>query len=223
METTLHRQLKTLYADAHQRIEVPLANYRIDAMAGDELVEIQHGSLAAIRTKVASLLNTHQVRVVKPLVVARMLVKRRQKGGRVDYRRLSPKHGSLWQLFDELVYFTRVFPHPRLTLEVPLVDVEEWRYPTAARRRRNFRVEDQKLLAVHHVHYFRTAGDLAALLPPGLPVPFHTGHLSDALHVPRFLSQRIAYCLLHTGATHLIGRLGNARLYQCRAAQTDAA
>ena len=39
-------------------------------------------------------------------------------------------------LFEELVHFTRVFPHPRLTLEVVLVEIEEWRYPGHGRRRR---------------------------------------------------------------------------------------
>ena len=41
-------------------------------------------------------------------------------------------------LFDDLVHFTRVFPHRRLTLEVPLVDIEEWRYPGHGRRRRQW-------------------------------------------------------------------------------------
>ncbi len=43
-------------------------------------------------------------------------------------KRLSPKRGTILDLFDDLVHFMRVFPHKRLTLEVPLVDIEEWRY-----------------------------------------------------------------------------------------------
>jgi len=64
------------------------------------------------------------------------LVKLAEKGGEVLGRRLSPKRGQIVDLFDELVHFTRAFPHRRLTLEVPLVEVEERRYPGHGRRRR---------------------------------------------------------------------------------------
>ena len=65
METTLHRQLKALYAGPEARTEERLEGYRIDAVRGSQLVEIQHGSLAAIRDKIARLLKRHQVLVVK--------------------------------------------------------------------------------------------------------------------------------------------------------------
>ena len=69
----------------------------------------------------------HRVLVVKPIVLRKRLVKQDAPGGRVLDRRMSPKKGCVWDLFDELVYFTRVFPHRNLTLETPLVEIEEWR------------------------------------------------------------------------------------------------
>ena len=38
-------------------------------------------------------------------------------------------------LFDDLVHFTRAFPHPRVAIEAPLVEVEELRCPGHGRRR----------------------------------------------------------------------------------------
>ena len=58
--------------------------------------------------------------VVKPIVARKHLVKQHRAGGKVDSRRRSPKQGTVLDLFEELVHFTRVFPHRRLTLEVPL-------------------------------------------------------------------------------------------------------
>lgn len=218
METSLHRDLKTFYAAADAQLEVSLDNYRIDVVSGDRLVEIQHGSLSAIRDKVRKLLARHDVLVVKPIVSRKLLVRRAKKGGRVVGRRMSPKRGRLLDLFDELVYFTRVFPHRRLTLEVPLVDIEEWRYPGHGRRRRwrasDFQVEDQKLLAVHEVHRLRTAEDLGKLISCPLPDDFHTGHLAESLGVERWIAQRIAYCLRKMGAVQQMGKAGNALLYQ---------
>ena len=223
METSLHRDLKTLYAGQDAQFEVSLGDYRIDVVSGGRLVEIQHGSLAAIRDKVKTLLNDHPVVVVKPIVVQKLLVKRACKDGPVTGRRISPKRGTLLDLFDELVHFTRVFPHKRLTLEVPLVDIEEWRYPGHGRRRRwrlaDYQIEDQKLVAVHATYRFQTAADLARLVERPMPQPFHTGHLAESLQVHRWMAQRIAYCFRQTGAVREVGKQGNTRLYEFAAAR----
>ncbi len=218
METSLHRQLKSLYADDASQFEVPLGRYRIDVVNGGRLVEIQHGSLAAIRDKIRNLVGRHEVTVVKPIVVRKYLVKLSKKGGHVKERRLSPKQGQLLDLFDELVHFTRAFPHPRLTLDVILVEVEEWRYPGHGRRRRwrenDFQVEDQRLLEVRETHTFRTAADLIDLVPGRLPDPFHTGDLAEAMGTHRWIAQRVAYCFRNMGAVTEAGKKGNAHLYR---------
>ncbi|MBX3413475.1 MAG: hypothetical protein KF708_12365 [Pirellulales bacterium] len=216
MEYSLHRQLKSLYAGDAQT-EVRLGSFRIDAVVDGELIEIQHGSLSAIRRKVAKLLEEHQVRVVKPIVAAKLLLKSKRAGGRVTSTRWSPKRGTLVDLFHELVYFTRVFPHPRLTLEVPLVELEERRYPGHGRRWRrranDHVVEDQRLVGILETHQFQTAADLHRLLPPQLPATFHTAHLAEGLGIQRWVAQRIAYCLRETGAAQEAGKQGNTRLY----------
>lgn len=223
METSLHRDLKALYADDESRFEVALDGYRIDVVSGDRLIEIQHGSLSAIRDKVRRLLKEHSVTVVKPIVMRKQLVKRESKGGPIAGRRMSPKRGRLMDLFDELVYFTRVFPHPRLTLEVPLVEVEEWRYPGHGRRRRHragdHRMEDQKLVEVRETYTLKTAKDLAALISCPLPKRFHTGHLAESLEVERWVAQRIAYCLRKMGSVVQVGKQGNSLLYKFTAAR----
>lgn len=219
METSLHRQLKEKYATAGALTEVPLGSYRIDVVVNDELVEIQHGSLSAIREKVRDLLRQHRVRVVKPIVVRKQLIQLDAPEGQVVGRRMSPKTGTELELFHELVYFTKVFPHRNLTLDVPLVDIEEWRYPGHGRRRRwrrkgDFQIEDQKLVKVHKLLQFRTAADLLQLFPSPLPDPFHTGHLAEALGVQRWIAQRVAYCLRQTNAAVEVGKQRNTRLYR---------
>ncbi len=218
METSLHRDLKTIYADQDAQFEASLGGYRIDVMSGGRLVEIQHGSLGAIRDKVLTLLKDHAVVVVKPIIVRKLLVKRARRGGDIVDRRMSPKQGTPLDLFDDLIHFTRVFPHDRLTLEVALVDIEEWRYPGHGRRRRwrldDYRIEDQKLVAVRAVRRFQTTADLAGLVQGPLPCPFHSGHLAELLRVDRWIAQRIAYCFRETGTVRDVGKQGNTRLYE---------
>ena len=167
MENSLHRQLKALYcADAAQH-EVQVDGYRIDAVDGDRLIEIQSSSLGAIRDKIRDLLTSHDVLVVKPLAARKYLVKRKRKRGRVTSSRYSPVRETIYHLFDDLVHFVTVFPHPRLTLEVLLVEQEEHRLPAPKRwyRSKGFRVEDRTLRSVQERRTLHDLDDVLALLP----------------------------------------------------------
>lgn len=211
MEFTLHRQLKALYAGGQAATEVRVSGFRVDAVRDGELIEIQQGPLAAIRNKVHSLLAEHRVRVVKPIVALKHVVRLSGSGGRPVSRRRSPKRGSLLEVFNDLVSFTRVFPHARLTLELLLVEVEERRF--ARRCRRHYGVEDRCLLGIVGRRHLRTATDLAELLPVRLPVEFDTLSLAEQLGVPRYVAQRIAYCLRETRAVYSLGRRGRNMYY----------
>jgi hypothetical protein len=219
METSLHRQLKQRYGKSADQCEVTLGDFRIDAVVGERLFEIQHGSLSAIRSKIQKLLQQdHDVVVVKPLIAKKVLVRLDEKDGTVQGKRKSPKQETDVDLFNELIYFTKVFPHPNLTLEVPFVEIEEWRYPGHGRRRRrrenDFQIQDQKLVSVQSTLRLKTANDLWKLIRRPRKTPFHTGHLADLLDVSRWLAQRIAYCLREMGAVDVVGKEGNSQLYR---------
>jgi hypothetical protein len=218
METTLHRELKTIYAGAEAATEVRLGRYRIDVVAHGRLIEIQHGHLAAIRRKVAALLETHKVTVVKPIVIRKHIVVRKRRGGPIARGRLSPKRGCLLDAFHDLVHFTRVFPHERLRIELIGVEIEEIRFPGHGRRRRwrrgDYQIEDQRLLAIEQRHALVEAVDLRGLLPTQPSAPFHTGELADVLSVARWVAQRIAFCLRECGAAKVIGKSRGALVYQ---------
>lgn len=220
METSLHRQLKARYADDPAQCEVRLGRYRIDAVVDDELIEIQHGSLAAIRDKVRHLLNDHKVRIVKPIIQSKRIIRFDKKDGKVVSRRRSPKRGSVLDIFSDLVYCTRLFPHRRLTIEVALVDVEELRYPGHGRRRRwrknDFQIEDQQLVDVHETVTLRSHADLRKLLGAKIPQPFDTAQLAQSVGIDRWDAQRIAYCLREMGTTKVVDKRGNALVYRFR-------
>ena len=219
MESSLHRELKQLYAGATGRTEVLRGKFRIDVVINDdhveELIEIQHGSLWGIRDKIQRLTRRHRVRLVKPIVRRKRLVKLHRQGGRIIDQRFSPKQGTWLDLFEELVFFTRAFPHRNLTIEALLVDVEEWRYPGRIRRgRQRWTTEDERLLAIRDTLRLSTPADLQQLVACPLPRPFHTGDLAAALEIDRFSAQRLAYVLRKVGAADTVGKLRGAWLYQ---------
>ncbi|MDA7979860.1 MAG: hypothetical protein MPJ50_13920 [Pirellulales bacterium] len=221
MEFSLHRELKQRYAIDGSEVEVRYGRYRVDVVRGDELIEIQHSGLSAIRGKVEQLLADHDVLVVKPLVIAKLLVKRKKKSGRVVDRRWSPKRQTLLNAFDELVSFAKLIPHQRLKVEVVPVVIEEWRLPGQGRRRRrrrgDFVIEDRKLLEVSEPVEVSQPVDLLRLLPSPPPQEFGTADLARQFTVPRWVAQRVAYCLRESGVARKVGKRGNAIVYRLTA------
>lgn len=218
METTLHQQLKRCYADDDGHTEVAIGNYRIDAVRGGELIEVQCASLSAIRDKCRNLLKRHRLRVVKPVVSRIRIAKMNKAGGPIASRRLSPKRGSILDVFDDLIYFTRVFPHPNLTIEAPLVRIEQIRSPSRKRRRRwrkDYKIEDVKLESIDGVIELREPADLLALVElPSDAESFTTVDIAQATGRPRWVAQQIAYVLRKTGAIDPLDRDRTGIIYQ---------
>ena len=218
METTLHRQLKEAFARPGSQFEKKVGSFRIDVVSRGKLIEIQHSGLSSIRTKVLTLLENYRVDVVKPLVIRKRLIKLDAKDGEVIDERWSNRRGSKWDLFAELVYFTQVFPHPKLRLIVPLVEIEEIRFPGHGRRRRwraaDFQVADRRLVKWHGCDNYVRSRDLCRLLPKGLPTQFDTKQLSEGLGIPRSTAQQMAFVLRATGAIDALGKNGNSWLYK---------
>ena len=149
------------------------------------------------------------------------MLKRDVPDGPVVSKRLSPKKQTLWSLFDDLVHFVDVFPHPRLELEVLLTLQEEYRLPAERKRRvcRGYIVEDRLLAEVTGREMLRTVDDLVAMLPesirpPARSEPFTTADLATAAGINRGLARKVAYCLRRCGAAEVVGKQGNAMLYE---------
>src|SRR5215831_2329339 len=165
METSLHRSLKERYATGgDRRPEVPIRGFRVDAVddAG-RLVEVQSGPLGPLRGKLSRLLPDHRVRIVKPVILQRRLVRRVRVDGPDISARSSPKRGALHDVFDDLVGIVRVFPHSNLDIEILGVTIEEVRLPR--RRRPGYAVADRRLGAIEGTTWLVHAADLWSLLP----------------------------------------------------------
>ncbi len=239
METSLHRTLKAHYAADESQIEVRVGTFRIDAIDDcGRLVEVQHAGLGAIRNKVAKLLEDHSVRVVKPIVANKWIHTLDDKSLKVTRKRRSPKLSTHLDVFASLLHFTQVFPHPRMTLEVPLLDIIETRVPEKKRRVRakQYRVLDQTIVSIHDELIFQGIDDLwrMVLMQPTFdpkisiqqsaikrtkrkretPIVFDTAILAQWLDRPRWFAQQVAYVLDRCGVTSEVGKLGNSKLYQ---------
>lgn len=218
MEMSLHRQLKALYENPTSETEAWVGDFRIDVVDHQQrrLVEIQSAALAALRDKTRQLLTDgHHVWIVKPLAARKYLVTRATSEGDVVSKRWSPTRETVYHLFLELVHFVTVFPHPELTLEVLLTIQQEDRVsrPRTRFKGKNYCVSDRKLTSVEQRHVLKNVEDLRKLLPPDLPREFTTEDLAKCAGIPRWLAQKVAYCLRKTNTIQSAGKRGHALLY----------
>ncbi len=80
-------------------------------------------------------------------------------------------------------------------------------------RRRGWGTVERRLVRVVDRRLFATPADLAALVPVSLEEPFTTIELAEAIHKPRWLAQKMTYCLRSVGAISEVGRQGKAARY----------
>lgn len=213
-EQPLHAALKEFYAGPGARLEVDVDGFIVDVAHDGLLVEIQTGSFSSIKHKVSALVADHVLRLVYPIAQQKWLLKLPRTENGKTRRRKSPKRGRPEELFKELVSFPHLICRESFSLEVVFIHEEEVRRHDPQRwRNRGWVTVERRLLDVVDRRLFREPGDLAALLPPSLPDRFTTADLAEALDGPRWLAQKMAYCLRKTGVITQIGTHGRSNLY----------
>jgi hypothetical protein len=214
-EGPLHAALKAWYARRGDRFEVPVDGYLVDIVRGRLLIEIQTGGFSPLKRKLEALSHRHRVRLVYPIARDNWIVRMAKRGRRVLGRRRSPKRGAVEDLFTELVSMPGLLTRARFSVEVLLTQEEEVRRhdPRRAWRRRGWVTCERRLLDVVDRRLFESPADLAALLPGDLPKVFTTAELAAAIARPRWLAQKMAYCLREMGAIEAVGKRGNAVQY----------
>jgi hypothetical protein len=219
-ENPLHAALKEWYAGPGDMMEVRVDGFVVDIVRGGLMIEVQTANVSAISRKLAALAAAHPVRLVYPIACEKWIVREDAEGAALSRRR-SPKRGAIVQVFLELVRIPHLLSNPNFSLDVVLTREEEVRRygrdrsgrSARAWRRKGWVVCERRLLDVAGHRLFRTPAELAALLPAELPDPFTTADVASAGAHPRWLAQKMAYCLRKMGAIRETGKRGNALLY----------
>ena len=139
-------------------------------------------------------------------------------------RRKSPKHDSVFTVFDGLTSIPTLLDHPNLTIDVVMTVEEDVRVKDPdhrgrrggrrGRRRRDWTRIDRRLVEVAQTHRLTGMADLFALVDAALPEPFTTLDLARAMRSPRRLGQQAAFCFREAGVSEVCGKTGNALLYR---------
>jgi hypothetical protein len=215
-EKPLHAALKEWYAQPGDKFEVSVNGFVVDIVRDELLIEIQTGNFASIKRKVQTLAENHFLRLVFPVAQEKWIVRlARNNRGIVEGRRRSPKRGVLEQLFRELVSFPKLIANPNFSLEVLLIQEEEVRCHDNKRgwRRGGWITHERRLLNVVDRKVFKDIADLLDFIPANLDVSWTTEDLAIAIGQPRWLAQKMVYCLRESGAIKAVGKERNAIVY----------
>ena len=214
-ERSLHSALKDWYAVPGDRLEAEVDGFHIDIVRGKLLIEIQTSNFSSQRKKLKTLIAKHRVRLVFPIAKEKWIVRLSGDGVKRLGRRKSPKRGHLPLLFEELVSIPSLIKKENFSLEVLLIQEEEVRRDDGRGRwrRKGWSVADHRLLGVVSRHVFKRPPDFLTLIPQDLSGPFSTRELAEGIKQPRWLAQKMAYCLRHIGIIEVVGKQRNSLLY----------
>ncbi len=222
-ESSLHANLKKIYAGKEGAIEVPTERWICDVRQSDgSVVEIQTSGFSALYNKVKELSLYTPVLIVHPIAVDTWL-HTYNTDGKLLSKRKSPKHGLWWNIFDELIYAPKLPLLKHCSIEVLLLSVEEIRVADGkgARRRRGVRIEDKKILKIHRRVLFKNTEDWKACVPQKLKEErFNSQSFSKETGISRKLSQKVLYVLAKIGIIIEEGREGRYKTYSFCASKT---
>ena len=214
MPFELHTQLQNLYAGQNGKCEVRLdldgTPFVADVVRDGVIYEVQTHKIRSIRHKILAFLNDWPVVVVYPVARNTLIIYHEGDPPLEDRRRMSPRHATALDAFVEASALAKLLPHPNMSLEIPLVSVEEVRVRSreddaSRRRRRRWRKRewttiDRRMVELHDTVRLDTQSDGLELLPESLPDSFTSMMLSEAAGLPVRRARAVTYTLHGAGS-----------------------
>ena len=200
-ETSIHHDLKLFYSSNPQCYERRVNGYIVDVFDNDLIVEIQTGNFGSIRKKLEILLITHKVKLVHPIPKNKYIIKIANNSAGGISRRKSPKKGSVYNVFKELLRLSNLITHPNFNLDVLLTEEEEYwiNDKKGSWRRKGWSKVDRKLISVSEKIEFCNNKDYVSLLPKDLSEKFTTSDVKDKANISLREAQQMCYTFRKAG------------------------
>ena len=214
-EHSLHSEIRRTYSLPGDRFEVRLDNYIIDILRGQLVIEVQTKNFSALKEKLQTLTEKHQVRIVYPLTEKKWITYIAEDDT-VMSKRKSPRKGRLTDLFHELVMIPQMIRDENFSLEVLFIDEEEVRCDDGkgSWRRRGVSIKERRLLKVNGRILFQNKTDYLRLLPDGLYEVFTNRELAKLAKIPVGTARQMTYCLKKSNVIRVVEKNGRELMFQ---------
>ena len=215
-ESSLHKTLKFQYAGPGGKTEAPVGEYVADAVRKDgELIEIQTGSFGPLRKKVKEFGAYGKVRIIHPIAVNK-IIEVYSPSGKLLYRRKSPVHGSVWNIFDALLYAPELPLEKGIKIEIILCDITEKRVKDGkgSWRRKGISIRDKELSAWREIVLLSKPGDYQKFIPFKKNEDFTVSSLAQKAGINTIIARKALYVLAKMRIADKIGKKGSAWVYK---------
>ena len=215
-ESSLHRALKNMYSEHGGQTEVEMGGYVCDCVNGSgDIIEIQTGSFAPLRKKLAELGSLARVTIVYPVIKEKRIVLYDDHDGLIRGRK-SPKKGCKWDLFDALIHAPELIRLPNISVEIAVVDILEKRKADGKGSWRRGGVSIVDRFLQNYIHSIPLYGlkDYMQFVPFAPNETFTTAALADRAGIRTELARKTTYVLKRVKLIEQTGKSGRSKLFR---------
>ncbi len=214
-EKPLHAAIKYTVEPNDSYHEVKIGSSVADVVTDGAIVEVQTRNLHSMKKKLELFLSKGHVRLIHPISAQKRILWVDPDSGEVSAPKASPKKGQPYDAFMELMYIRDYLRHPNLTVELWLLEVEEYRFLDGYGKDRKKRSTRYQQVPVELLDIVPCSSpeDYWKLLP-ALPDPFTRKELKAATKRSDSFVNRCVYTLEQLELIRRVGKDGNAILYE---------
>lgn len=214
-EKTMHAVIKTYKEPDTAFHERTVEGFIADIFRDNEITEIQTANFDALRAKLAAFLPLYRVRIVYPIPHLKWIVWVDPETGHPEKRNRSPKKGCFADAFRELYRIRPFLSDPNLSLELMLIDMEEYRIRDGwgNKGKRGSHRFDRIPLALYDTLTIEQPSDYRRFLPEELAEPFTSAGFAKACGCTKARASTALLLLTEMNAVRRIGKRGRAYLY----------
>ena len=234
-ESSLHKTLKFQYAGPGGKTEAVVGEFVADALRRDgEYIEVQTGSFAPLKKKVKEIAansasgavsgkvrgrrtvqSCRIVRIIHPVAVTKV-IEVYSPLEKLLYRRKSPVHGSIWNIFDALLYAPELPLINGVKIEIVLCDITEKRVKDGkgSWRRKGISIKDKELSAWRESVLLSKPADYLRFVPFKKSEEFTVSSMAEKAEISRITAQKTLYVLTKMKIVKKTGKKGNAWVYK---------
>lgn len=214
-EKSLHRILKYTLDPCEENHEVCCLSSIVDVKIGENIYEVQTGSLLPLKRKLERLLTEYKVTVVYPIPKIKCLIWIDKESGEATAPRKSNKTGKFSDSLPELSKIESILFSDNLTVKLVLLDLDEYKYLDGygeTRKKRATKIERIPTALADEID-INSKEDILKILPP-LPEIFTAADFNKVTGLRKKRAFFSLKFLLNIGVAEKIGKRGNAYLYK---------
>ena len=213
-EKTVHSVLKALFEPDKSFHEVKYKGLIADIKRDNNITEIQSAQFIRLREKIPVFTEEDELTVVYPIPRIKKIIRIDTKSGKISKPRVSPKKGTVYDIFTELYGIRDLLCNPRMHFRAVLLDITEYRYISEIKgSRKKVRRADRIPFTVADIIELRNPCDAENLIPAVLNREFTSKDFAKAAGISEQRARTVILVMRTIGILKICGKLGRFNLY----------